>query len=217
MSLQTFGRLLDRTEVERAVLDTIRYWEKTYLAEIERQNGMDPHALQLIKNYATRNDWKHFPEDQQPALLAISPGIEGVPFAEGDGAVTARFALGVGLIANGQDEEDTRLLTGLYGTAVLAILLQHQQLGRGVDDDYEMGFAETTQWRDLRFNDYPSDQGRTTGSFQAIFVVEVKDVFNTRKGLLVRSADPYEENEPFPTADEVTIETPAGDTIVQED
>ena len=186
MSLQVYGRLLDTHQIEVAVTETLQVWMPAYIAEVERQRGLEPHAMPLPASWSKTNEFYKWNEDQLPAMIVVCPGLAPTePKMKGDGSYHAWYRVGVAAIAGGDDREATRRVAKLYVAAIRGSILQHQDLG-------DFG-AEGIRWTNERNAEIPDDAGRTLGSGLATFDVEVKDVANARMGPLDPPDDPYED------------------------
>jgi hypothetical protein len=191
MSVAVFGDLFVATDLEEAVQDTLKLWFPTYLAEVERQKGLEPHFIPVPPEagYGRVNEFTKFQEDRLPAVIVVSPGIAPrPPLMAGTGAWRAWYRVGVAVVASGNDRDSTRNLSKWYTAALKGAILQHEDLG-------EFGAAGIA-WTNERNTDVPDEQGRTLGSAAVTFDVEVHDVVNSRLGLLTPPEDPYEDFEP---------------------
>lgn len=192
MSTALFGAILDGTEVEEAVLETVRLWEATYLREIEEQKGLDPNSLPAFRSrFAVSEDEPdRWPEDQLPSLVVACPGTLGEPKSDGEGAYHATFAVEVGVIVSANEEGATNRLAKRYAAAVRAILVQHSSLG---------GFARGLDWMGEAYDRVVErpDQ-RMLRATVLPFSVEVDDVVQAAHGpteLPVEDAGPYDVDE----------------------
>jgi hypothetical protein len=168
-----FLPIIGGDQVEEAIKDTLKYWMNTYIRQVEFQRGEDADAIPLPRSYEITTDVDDFPESQLPAVVIISPGLDGEPFKTGDGNYRAMWAVGVAVICSGNDRASTNKLSKIYGSVVRAILLQKNSL---------RGFAADTEWLDESYDDVPADAGRTLAAAQIIFRVSVDDVVNQYGG-----------------------------------
>lgn len=199
MSVEVFGEVLLGSNVEQAVIENLKTWFPTYVAEVERQEGIDPESIPLPRSYDTVNEFRKWPENQLPAVIVVSPGLAGVPMSEGDGRTRASWAIGIGVVASAKDKRSTNNLAKLYAATVRTLMLQQQSLG---------GIGMGTSWRHESYSDIPTDDGRTLGACQVILEVEAGDVVRTKAGLPVPPDNPYDPDPVWPT-----VET--ADAIVQ--
>lgn len=204
MSLQVFGRLLDVSEVEEAVIAALELWLPTYIAEVERQRGMTPESMPMPRSYSTVNEFVKWTEDQLPTIIVVSPGLAPTdPKREGDGTYRAWYRVGVAVIAAARDRETTRRISKLYIAAIRGAILQHAGLG-----DLE---AAGIRWTNERNSDIPDEAGRTLGSGAVTFDIEMRGVINDRLGPAEPFDDPYDD----PTWP--TVATTDVDVIEKED
>lgn len=146
--MSVFGPSLDSADVEAAVLAHLRAWMPTTIPEIRRQKDPDgklwPDGVEAIREYtvshaqAVAHKW---PEDQLPMLIAESPGMEGDPYEQGDGTVSAIYGIAVTAIASGATQADTKALARLYASAARMAMLQEPSLAAGTDTPFAGGVA----------------------------------------------------------------------------
>lgn len=196
-----FGPMIDGSDVERALLDFLKRWIPTYLAEIVRERDPDgtvwPNGLAPVRNYTVVHSLEEkWPEDQLPMFLAYCPGIVGEPQYRGDGEVSAIFAVGLSAIASGATMMDTKQIARAYATAAKAAIVQHE----GLD-----GFALGTRWIDER--NYPVVQGveaeRNLMAVSMIFEIEVEEILNRDEGPVKPDTEPPDA---WPTIKEGEVE-----------
>lgn len=191
-----FGAIKDGTHVEAAMIEHLENWQLTYLAEVERQNGLEPRFLPPMRSFVTVKEFDKWPEEQLPACIVIAPGLAEPAVADGEGKFRSKWMLGIAVICSAPTKEDTNRLAKWYTSAFRTAVLQHPSLG---------GFAQGVEWRDEAFSDVSEDAQRTLSSGQAMFVVEVRDTVDRRGGPVVVPPDPYGDLE-WPTVNEVSVE-----------
>jgi hypothetical protein len=194
--MSQFGTIKTPDEVEQAMLNHLHTWLPTYLAEIERQKGITAGSLQAPRSYVTRNEFTKWPEDQLPALVVVNFGTAGDPKREGGGEYRVPWTLGVGAVLGARDKPFTHRLTRLYGSAIVAAILQHQSLGE---------YAESTHWDQMSFNDINERQGRTLASIQSIYTVSVRETINALEGPIQPVVPPTTDPGDWPEVEEVQI------------
>lgn len=196
--MSVFGPIVNQPAIQQAVVETIDLWIVTYLAEIERQNDLEPRAIQLPKSYITSDDGElnKWPEDQLPAILVMCPGNANDPVERADG-YTANFAVNVAAIVSQRDKESTTTMAGYYGAALMALIVQNPSLG---------GIANGVRWRGGRTDDLAPDDARSIAAAVHVFEVEVENVVQLADfGLNEPPEDPYEAFE-FETPDSITVD-----------
>jgi hypothetical protein len=191
-----FSRIVDASQVEQAVIAHLGNWMPTYLAEAERQRGIPEGSLPAIRSYDTVNQWQHWPENQLPACLVVSPGTVRPPKKEGDGTYRGFFAVGLGIVCSADNQQNTNQMAKLYTAVARAVLLQHQRLG-----DFD---AAGVEWREEKYNDIPQEAARTLAAGQAIFIVEVPSITTAMSGPAEPYEDPYTDPS-WPTIQESTL------------
>lgn len=181
------GHVVVGHEIRDAVKDTIEKWIETYLAEIERREGMDPRSLPLPADYVTvRNDrLDKWPESQLPAVIIMSPGTSRRPSRKGD-VVSAVFAVNVAVIVSSSDQEETLITAERYAAALLLLFTEQASLG---------GFAQTTLWGGQRWDSLPPEDGRTLASTINVFEVVVGTAVELHGGPGEPPEDPYEASD----------------------
>jgi hypothetical protein len=199
-----FGRILTGHDVEQWCLDTLKEWSSTYLAELERQNGLTAGSLPRLRSYATAPSFDNWPEDQVPGLVLISVGLAEAPLHSGDGGYQARWQMALGLVVSARTEAESHFLSMLYVAAHRALLLQRPSLG---------GRSSGVVWLDEDYAQGTYDDQRSLALGQASFTVGVEDVTNTLAG--PTSADTPLTPDTEPWADWPVAETV--DTQIQKE
>jgi len=195
---ELFGTIKHAGQIEDMAEDFLKLWTPTYLAEMERQLGLDSKSLPHIRAWTRINEFEKWPEDQLPTVLLICPGLAEPPIKDGSGAYRAKWALGVAVVVSASTERATRNIAGIYSAAIRATLLQHRSLG---------GQALGVDWTDERYDDLPSEDSRSLAAARQVFVVEVADVTNAKLGpdeVLVDHHDPYPPDSVVPDLEHVS-------------
>jgi hypothetical protein len=195
-----FGPIVSAFEVEHALAACIRVWIRDYLAECERQRGLEPEGLPQFRSIVAAAQPEKWPEDQLPALLIASPGLadttsrRGIE-VHGDGGYVFRWRVDCVAEISARGNREAMRLARLYAATVRALVVQQTlRTSRLIDEALpSLRRIDLTGERyDLR--DWTVDRTRCAGSVS--FVVEVADV-------LTRGLGP---REPFfpPTDPDVT-------------
>lgn len=202
-----FGAIVTPDNVARAALATLRKWMPYYVPELERQRGHDdgdpwPPAPRSYIALAS-SSVTTWPEDQQPTVVAICPGLARQPELDGDGLYRATFSLGVAVMVSARDKDATDRMAGLYGAAARAVIVQHPSLD---------GFAARSRWVDESLDDVPVDATRTLRAAVVEFEVDVDAVVSAADGptdIPDPAPDPHAEWPEWPLADPVIVTTEA--------
>jgi hypothetical protein len=190
-----FGSIIVATEVEDALKATIEEWAPTYLRFLERHLGKEPMWLPNFRSYVVTSDFDHWPEEQLPAILIISPEINK-PAPDGNKDYRADFPINVGVFAAGNDRSSSEKLVKYYGAALRALLLQKGNLG---------GIATATVWDGEKFDVHVPEAGkRTVGTAEIELTTEVRQVVRRLGGPSEPLPPPEAEPSPWPLVEHVT-------------
>lgn len=192
--MSLFGPIIDKEAVEVAVRDHLVDWMPTYVAEMERQRGLNPGDLEAVREYVCTSDFKKWPEEALPTVAVICPGLDGEPSKDGSGDYTAPWQVGVAAIVAASDTALTRKAAGLYAAAIRGAILQHQSVS---------GLASGVDWVGERYDDIPEESGRTLASGQVIFRVWVPETIRANDGPVEPDVNPPTD---WPTADTVDVQ-----------
>lgn len=168
--MSIFGEFITNDEVEQAVLNTVREWASTYLAEVERQKGMTAGDLPRPRSYVVASEFETIPGDEQlPMVIAIAPGLADPPSKNGSKRHRATWQVAVVVLVSVRRTADNnpRKVAGYYGAAVRGLLVQRPGLE---------GFAEGTTWVDESYQDVNTEDSRSLGAVRVVFDVEVDGV-----------------------------------------
>lgn len=210
-----FERIVSAWDVETWVLDLLRRWSNTYIAEVERQHAIKAGTLQRIRSYAYGPTFDKWPEDQLPGVLVVCSGIVPPPQREGDGRYRVRFNVDVGCCASARTQADAHSMTTHLVAAHAAILAQRQSLD---------GHALSSTWLDLRFDPLAYDDSRALYAGFATFAIEVENVLTTLAGPTLPDAPlTPDELAPWPldplveTHDTTVVNYATDESLPQED
>lgn len=123
-----FGPAIIKTDVEAAVIATLKLWFPTYLAEFERRTGRDHGVLPPPRSWLPTNTMPRHFAGPFPAVIVISTGIPEKPVQQGDGTLTAWWDVNVAIIVKANEPAASRELSGIYAAALRLMLLQKQSL-----------------------------------------------------------------------------------------
>jgi hypothetical protein len=118
-----FGRILSAAQIEDAVLAVMEAWFPTYLAEMERQEGMRVGTLVPPDNYINRNSFETLEGEKMPKVVVMAEGLTGTPSTSGMHIYKATWNVGVGIATAAKTEEVCNRMVKAYGAAVRALVL----------------------------------------------------------------------------------------------
>lgn len=194
-----FGPIKDKRMLEDRVKALLKKWMPTYLAEIERQNGVEAGGYPAPKAYEIATRINNLVDAQTPYLILISPRMPSPPQMDGEGKYFAWWNIFIGVVTETKDNDSSQTAAGRYAAAVRAILLNRQSLK--VEDGDE-AFAEECEWRGEQYDDILTEEGEATNlaAARVLFAYKVPDVAMAGAGPTQPDPlpDPTEPYEPDP-------------------
>jgi hypothetical protein len=188
--MSVFGPIVLASDVDAAVVSTIRRWLPTEIAQIQRDVNL-PYQVQLPRDnaYATVLEDEPALLDPLPAVLVTTGGTSGTPEPGGDGMVSATWAVTVTAIVRGRNKRETRQQAAIYEAAIRRALLHNRTLD---------GWAASTYWQGMTIGPVAdtTDKGRTIAAGQSTWLVAVDEVVQQSVG--PDTPDPP-DNPPDPT------------------
>ena len=178
-----YSAIVAGVDVEQALVALAQLWIADYLAEIERQHGLDVGYLPLPRSYVISSDVEKMPEDQTPAILVASPGLTDPPRVDGTGTYIARWRVIVAVHLSARGNALSLRLVRLYVAALRALILQQQSLDLLPDPPGPL-VLRRVDWLDERYDTLPSIDDRTVCTGLVELAVEVSDVTTRNAGPL---------------------------------
>jgi hypothetical protein len=193
-----FGPMTVETDIDVAVVQTLRLWLPTYLAQAERERDL---AVRLLarprpQNYANTLEEDEFLDHQLPAVIVTTAAPSGEPNMDGNGVYYAGFRVTVSAICRGRTPPETRALAALYGGCVRRVMVQ--QALTAID-----GAARWVGGRGVA-PVATTDEGRYLAASINEFVVYADGVVQAGVGPEVPSGEnnPYDPPDPTENPDE---------------
>jgi hypothetical protein len=193
------GPIVSAFEVEHALAECVRRWQRDYLAEVCRQRALEPEQLQPYRSIVVSSEIEKMPEDQTPTLIVASTGVAagGRPLGireRGTGQIDARFGMDVASLISARGNREALRLARLYTAAVRALLLQ-----QALAPTSELELARV-EWTAERYGPAPlgSEADRTIALGVASFVVDAANITNWQLGPREPLFEPTEPTEPPP-------------------
>jgi hypothetical protein len=168
-----FGPLLSSWNVDQAVLATLRVWWRSYMAEVERQNGVPKGTIPRppdTESFRRGLDFEYYEEDDLPAVIVVSKP-SGEPEVS-DAGYVQRFEVKVGIVCEAEDELTAQLRAAFCGAAS-QLLVQQSELE---------GFAERTRMIGAPELEMPDDEERWLCRAVTTFYVWVAPVVIAEEG-----------------------------------
>src|SRR3954468_14252533 len=133
-----FGPLVVETDVDFAIIKTLRLWLPTYLAQAERERDLAPRVLARPEpvSYSNLLDDDEFPDSRMPAILVTTAQVNNEPEIDGAGVYSVGWRAVVTAVVRGRTPGESRALASIFGGSVRRCLVQQQDLG---------GFASETR------------------------------------------------------------------------
>lgn len=173
------GPFVGISHVRQAVKATLERWAPFYLAEANRQTGLE---LPPFNDFVNEPLTAPGTVSEAPRYVVSVPGTLGAPTRKGDGTYRAVFDVRVELWMWGADYQDTEDKLGFYAIALRELLVQQPSLG---------GLAESVVWRGERYAQAgPPTAFRTWGQSSLQFAVTVDGVVNAFAGPASPPLDP---------------------------
>lgn len=193
--MSDFGAMVDASTVEDAAETLLRAWETTYLAAVERQNGLDPQSLPRVETWATDQTFDWQAADYLPAVYIIAGDL--TPTERHRTGYVGTCDLSVAVVCEGQDERDARRVSKRICTALRSALLGHQGFVEGRSTDVDWTGDEHATLSD-------ADASLLLGTTEATFTVQLS-LGSYVKGPSAPPEAPYEQPADDPTIAETHL------------
>ncbi len=133
-----FGALVVETDVDVAVVTTLRRWLPMYLAEAERERGLSNRTLARPRpeSYANTLEDDEFLDHVLPAVIVTTAQTRESDTGAED-RYWAAWRVIVSCVVRGRTPAESRAVAALFSGCVRRILVQQQDLG---------GFAAGVRW-----------------------------------------------------------------------
>lgn len=183
-----YGRGVSGGDLEQWVVDVLKRWSGTYLAEVERQHGLASCTYPRVRGWSLGVSFDTWPEDQVPGVLVICPGLVPPPVKGGDGIYRARWNVQIGCCCSARTQLESHTMAQHFVEAHRWIILQRPSLE---------GYALAVDWLDESYDPITYDDSRSLYAGYASFAIEVDDVATTRAGPITPSEPPADECAPW--------------------
>lgn len=130
-----FGPLVTNVDVDKLVVDKLRLWIPTYLAQLEREREKAPKYFNRPRDasYASVLDDDEFPDKILPGIFVTSSVAASTdPFE--DGFYGATWTVAISAVVRGRSSEETRWIAAMFEGSIRRVMLQ-QPVGEKVEWD----------------------------------------------------------------------------------
>jgi hypothetical protein len=217
-----FGTIVSRQDVEQAVLTTLQTWILTYLAEVERREGLQPQTIPPPGNtfpagpsYPSTSDafrgsldFEHWEAGDLPMLIVVAQPVDDAILL-GSGKYLQWFEIEVASVCHDPNDQNVaRQLADWYGAAVKSLFVQPagQNLGTRVDNEGNTVFFanRTILTEDPRTN-FIDPTVREFAYSQLTIRSLIEGIVNESVGPTVVPADPYATPAAIPTVETTNV------------
>jgi hypothetical protein len=197
-----FGPLIINTDIDNAVIDHVKLWLPTYLAQIERERGQSIGRYNRPKDrsYDSVLTDDEFPDHVLPAILVTSADTQGDPAKDGDGNYYAAWNVNVSCVVRGRRPRETREIAAIFEGAVRRIMVRQD-----IPVDGEVRWTGSS----VRSVNDKSGKGRYLAAGLGAFVFYVDKVVQEGNG------PGYPDNGPYSPPDPVGDPNAPFDPLVQ--
>lgn len=131
-----YGQMFPAWILEEAVIDTVETWFDDFARAFETEWELTANTIQAPAAYANRNSFDYQAGEILPRVVAISPGLVGTPFKNGQGLYTGTWSLGLGAAIGAPDEPTANRLNKSYSAILRAIIEGKSSLGIGASTQF---------------------------------------------------------------------------------
>lgn len=186
-----FGPLVIETDVDAAVVASLRRWLPTYLARIRGERSDLPRLpAPRDESYANALEDETFPDARLPAILVTTARIEGAPQDDGSRTYSVAWAVTVSAIVSGRTPAETRAFGAIYAGCCRRALVHHPSLD---------GFASDLIWTGgpgVARLALPEGDDRYLAAGISQFIVYVDEVLGGEGPLEPDAPSPYDASDP---------------------
>jgi hypothetical protein len=188
-----WGTVLVETDIDRKVLECLRFWFPAYLAQAERTWDLDNGLLARPRPESFQNALQddEFPDGMLPAVLATTARTEGDTQSGPDRLYSANWRAQVSVVVRGREPRETREVAAVFGGCVRQMLV-HQQIA--LDGE--------VRWQSSEIVPVPDqlDQGRWLAAAVNRFTIYT-DVALSGTGPMDPAWPPVDDNPPWDPGD----------------
>lgn len=176
-----FKRNLSKRQIEIDVLAYLKEWLPSYVSEQEVQEGFARgHYIEFQDYTRVNQSIEKFPESATPTLVVSSPGLFEEPVKDGEGNYRAKWSIVLGIIASGNDYEETMDMTSVLTAATRMCMVQGPTLNKPPYSGYIGNKFLLERYDDIDLG--LTGMNRTVGVGSLLFWVEARNVVSSNAG-----------------------------------
>lgn len=182
-----FGPLVIETDIDLAVVKTLRRWLPTYLWQLRAERPDSPRLA--ARSFANTLEDEEFLDHHLPAIIVTTAQTEGDPDVDGNGLYLTAWRVVVTAVVSSRTPPETRAIAALFGGSCRRALVHHPSLD---------GFASGLRWRGGNVAPVadPTNARRNLAAGINQFTVFVDDVLGGDGPLEPDIPTPYEPADP---------------------
>lgn len=173
-------------------------WLTYYMADAERAEGVAPGYVQRPRGWQMPGQPTKWPETQVPTVLIVVANTEGDPRPDGEGVYRATYAIELGAVVQGVDDDDTWQQASVYGAALREYGVKRLLALPGVD-------VEGVMWSGESYDDLPQAEARSLRMASQAFTATFNGVVSRIPGVAAVPLSPLGDPGPYPAAQTVTV------------
>jgi hypothetical protein len=190
MPTAEWGPCVVETDVDRAVLATLKLWFPTYLAQFERERGHDLYTLRRPderESFDSALEDDTFPNAKLPAIVVTTAQMTAPPEKDGEGYLYGGWRVGLSCVVRGRTPVESRYVAAAFAGCARRIMLDQNDLG-GFAGSVRLVGGRVAAVTDRR------NEGRYLAAGLSEFTVYVDEIL--REGAGPVDADPYTPADP---------------------
>lgn len=196
-----------RGDLERHVLETIRLWLVSYVADYERKHLLVPRSTPIPTASQSIHggvDYETFSSELFPEVIVVCVPFGTAERLDGDGTYGQWFDVGVAAFVTAEgDQDQARRLADIYGTVLQKLL--PQKGGFGLQSDEVTPFATRTRLQSAYGLEFPNNQVRDIVRATVQLRTYVSFLVTDYDGPSEPPLDPYAPPLPPPQATRVEV------------
>lgn len=186
-----FGPLVITSDVDKAVIDTLRLWLPTYLSQLERERDIPVGSMPRPSagSFHTVSAPEQLLDQWLPSVLVTTARGESAVESWGDGFISAGFQVAVSCVTKGRTDEEARVNASRYEGCLRRIMVQQPSLGSFAGGVQPMSVGQVAPVEDEQ------EQNRYLAVGMSTYLVMVDKTVQGETGPFM-GPGPYEPTDP---------------------